>query len=301
MPEATVALPHTSGRIDHLAVDLGRKRLFIAELGNDSVDVVDLDKQRVVHRLTGLRGPQGVLYIPSAERLAVASAGDGTLRLFSADGFAAQGVVGLGEDADNVRLGPNQHDVLVGYGNGGLALVDPAQGTLRMKIALPAHPESFQVTPDGHAYVNVPDAHGIAVADLNTGKIVNTWAFPRVSGNFPMALGEVGIVAVVFRSPARFVRIDRVSGREVSRDNTCGDADDVFFDVSRQRYYVSCGAGAVDTFQVTGGNVKALAPVTTSRGARTSLFVPELDRLFVAVRAGLLGSDASILVMRPVP
>ena len=84
VPEAAIALPHTSGRIDHLAIDLGRKRLFVAELGNGSVDVVDLDKQQVIHRLTGLREPQGVLYAPSADRLVVASAGDGTLRLFSA-------------------------------------------------------------------------------------------------------------------------------------------------------------------------------------------------------------------------
>ena len=301
VPEATIALPHTSGRIDHLAIDLGRKRLFVAELGNDSVDVVDLDKQQVMHRLTGLREPQGVLYVPSADRLVVASAGDGTLRLFSADTFAVQGGIDLGNDADNVRLGPDQHDVLVGYGNGGLAVVDPTHGTVRMTIKLAAHPEGFQVTPEGRAYVNVPDARGIDVADLNTGNTVATWTFPGVSGNFPMALGEAGIVAVVFRAPARFVRIDRASGREISRSNTCGDADDVFFDPRRRRYYVSCGAGAADTFEVASGAVKALAPVATSSGARTSLFVPELDRLFVAVRAGLLGSDASIRVMRPVP
>ena len=301
VPEAAIALPHTSGRIDHLAIDLGRKRLFVAELGNGSVDVVDLDKQQVIHRLTGLREPQGVLYAPSADRLVVASAGDGTLRLFSADSFAVQGVVGLGDDADNVRLGPNGHDVLVGYGNGGLAVVDLAQGSLRMRIALAAHPEGFQVTPEGRAYVNVPDARAIEVADLNTGKAVARWTFPGMTGNFPMALGEAGIVAVVFRTPARFVRVDRTSGREVSRNDTCGDADDVFLDARRQRYYISCGAGVVGTFEVAGGGVKALAPAATSGGARTSLFVPEIDRLFVAARAGFLGSDASIRVMRPVP
>ena len=299
--EATIALLHTSGRIDHLAIDVARKRLFVAELGNGSVDVVDLGANRVLHRIAGLKEPQGVGYVASADRIAVASAGDGSVRLFSADSFAPAGVVALGDDADNVRLAPDGRDVLVGFGNGGLAVIDPAQGAVRKKIALSAHPEGFQVTPEGRAYVNVPDSRGIAVVDLNAGKAVAAWTFPGLSANFPMALGEAGIVAVVFRSPPRFVRIDRASGHEISRNNACGDADDVFFDARRQRYYVSCGEGVVDTFDVAGGGVKALAPVATSSGARTSLFVPELDRLFVAARAGLLGSDAAIRVMRPVP
>jgi DNA-binding beta-propeller fold protein YncE len=298
--EATIALPHTSGRIDHLAIDLARKRLFVAEFSNGTVDVVDLDRRQIVHRLTGLNGPQGVLYVPSADRLAVASGGDGTLRLFDADTFSAWGIIRLGDDADNVRLAPDGHDVLVGYGNGGIATIDPVQGTVRAKLALAAHPEGFQVTPEGRAYVNVPDARDIAVADLNAERLVATWTFPAETGNFPMALGEAGVVAVVFRGPARFVRIDGAAGREISRNDTCDDADDVFFDARRQRYYVSCGRGEIDTYRLGGGDAKALAPVVTSRGARTSLFVPEFDRLYVASRAGLLGSDASIRVMRPV-
>lgn len=299
--ETMIPLPHTSGRIDHLAIDLARKRLFVAELGNGTVDVVDLDKGQAVHRITGLREPQGVLYVPLADRLAVASAGDGTLRLFGGDDFAPLGSIALGDDADNIRLAPDGRDVVVGYGDGGLAIVDPVRGSVREKLPLVAHPEGFQLTADGHAYVNAPDAHDVEVADLKAGKVVATWTLQGVSGNFPMTLGEAGIVAVVFRQPPRFVRIDSSTGKERSRSVACGDADDVFFDARRQRYYVSCGAGGVSVFQVNLTGVEALPSVTTSGGARTSLFVAELDRLFVAARAGLLGSNASIWVMRPEP
>jgi DNA-binding beta-propeller fold protein YncE len=301
VPEATIALPNTSGRIDHLAINLARKHLFIAELGNGSVDVVDLGANRVLHRITGLKEPQGVVYAESSDRIAVASAGDGTVRLFAADTFVPVGVIALGDDADNTRLRTDSKDIVVGFGKGGLAVIDPERGVARAKIPLAAHPEGFQLTSDGHAYVNVPNAGAIEVVDLSAARTIAKWSLPGLSGNFPMALGEPGIVGVVFRSPARFARIDQSTGREISQSNTCGDADDVFFDAKRQRYYISCGAGAVDVFQVAGNEVRALAPVATSGGARTSLFVPELDRLFVAVRAGLLGSDASIRVMRPAP
>jgi YVTN family beta-propeller protein len=80
--ERTIALKGVSGRIDHLAVDLGRKRLFVAELGNGTVDVIDLAGMAVIHRIEGLKEPQGVAYAPGADVLAVASAGDGSVRLF---------------------------------------------------------------------------------------------------------------------------------------------------------------------------------------------------------------------------
>jgi YVTN family beta-propeller protein len=297
--DATIALPTTSGRIDHLVIDRARGHLLVAELGNGSVDVVDLNTNRVLHRIPGLAEPQGVIYDAAADRIAVASAGDGTVRLFAADTFAPAGVIDLGHDADNVRLTPDGSDIVVGFGKGSLAVIDPARGAVRMKIPVAAHPEGFQLTADGHAYVNVPDAGGIDVVDLKTGKTTAKWTFPGLAGNFPMALGEPGIIAVVFRGPARFVRIVQGSGHEVSRDNVCGDADDVFFDARRQRYYISCGAGMIEVFQMAGMEARALAPVATANGARTSLFMPELDRLFVAVRAGLLVSDASIRVMRP--
>ena len=105
----------------------------------------------------------------------------------------------------------------------------------------------------------------------------------------------------VSRSPPRLVLLDTKTGTVAANLPTCGDADDVFFDARRERIYVSCGAGEIAVFQRDGGTYRHLASVPTKSGGRTSLFVPELDRLFLAVRAGLLGSDASIQIFRPTP
>jgi YVTN family beta-propeller protein len=69
--ERTIALKGVSGRIDHLAIDLGRKRLFVAELGNGTVDVIDLDSASVIRRIEGLKEPQGLAYAPAVDVLAV--------------------------------------------------------------------------------------------------------------------------------------------------------------------------------------------------------------------------------------
>lgn len=299
--EATIPLPDTGGRIDHMAVDLRRGRLFVAELGNGTVDVVDLKSHRVVHRLSGLKEPQGVGYSLAADMIAVASAGDGSVRLFRGEDFAPAGVVELGSDADNVRVDPTGRFV-VGYGDGGLAVIDPQSRSVLRRARLPGHPEGFQVDALGRAIVNVPDARQIAVVDLTNGMQSASWSVPGFRSNFPMALRADGsLVAVVFRSPPRFVLLDPASGNMKESTETCGDADDVFFDARRQRIYISCGSGRVAVLQDGYGGFRNVSLVPTSSGARTSLFVPEFDRLFVAARAGFLGmgSGAAILVFRP--
>jgi DNA-binding beta-propeller fold protein YncE len=299
----TIPLAGVSGRIDHMAIDLARQRLIVAELGNDTVDVVDVAAGKVLHRITGLKEPQGVAYAAKADLIFVAGAADGTVRLFNGSDFSAAGVIPLGDDADNMRVDPRSGAVLVGYGSGGLATIDPGTRSVLAKMPLPAHPESFQLAPDGtRIFVNLPDARQIAVIRRPGGAVAANWKMPGLGGNFPLAITEDGTaLAAVFRDPARLVLLDAATGAVTANVATCGDADDVFFDNTRQRLYVSCGAGAVDVLRKDGTTVTELARVGTSSGARTSLFVPQLDRLFVAERAGFLGSDAAIGVYRPTP
>jgi hypothetical protein len=299
----TIALKDVSGRIDHLAVDPARKRLFVAELGNGTLDVIDLAAAKVVGRIQGLKEPQGVTYAPGADILAIANGGDGVVRLFRGADLSPAGTVALGDDADNVRLDPRTGMLVVGYGTGGLAVIDPAKAMLVSRIRLPAHPEGFQLDPDTHrAFVNVPDARQIAVVDMDAGRQAATWHLPDLRSNFPMAFdGARAVVAVVSRNPPRLVVFDVNSGSPIANLASCGDADDVFFDGKRRRIYASCGDGSIDAWQEEAGRYRQLSSVRTASGARTSLFVPELDRLFVAARAGFfgLGSGAAILVFRP--
>lgn len=301
--ERTIPLPDVSGRIDHMAIDLKRGRLFIAELGNGTVDVIDLASGRSVRRIRGLHEPQGIGYAPTTDVMAVANAGDGSVRLFKGDDLAAAGRADLGDDADNIRFDTKSRRFLVGFGKGGIATIDPANGQILARITLPAHPEGFQIDPDiGRGYINLPDAHQIAVVDLAAGRQVGTWHVSGVDGNFPMAFdGPNHQVAAVYRSPPRLVLMDAATGKVIGAVDTCGDADDLFFDLRRQRIYVSCGAGSIDTFERVGGTYRLLARTPSGSGARTSLFEPTLDRLFVARRAGLLGSEAALLVFRAVP
>jgi hypothetical protein len=140
--------------------------------------------------------------------------------------------------------------------------------------------------------------HEISVVDLATG---STQSLPTQEGgsNFPMAIdGEAHRILVVFRSPPTLMALSSQDRHNVAKIETCGDADDVFVDHKRGRVYVSCGEGVVDVIESGEVGYRRLARVPTVPGARTSLFVPELDRLFVAVRAGS-DEPAAIWVFRP--
>ena len=116
-----------------------------------------------------------------------------------------------------------------------------------------------------------------------------------------MALDEAGArLLVVDRDPPELLAFDTRSGEVAARLATCGDADDVFLDAKRQRVYVSCGEGFVAVVPRQGDAYADPVRVATAAGARTALFVPELDRLFVAVRASG-GEKAAIWVFRPAP
>jgi len=299
--ESTIPLEGVSGRIDHLAMDLKRNRLIAAELGNNTVDVIDLANSKVVRRITGLHEPQGVGYAERGDLVVVGNAGDGTVRFFQARDFAPAGLVSLGDDADNVRINPRDGTVVIGYGKGGLAIIDPDSRSKIADIRLPAHPEGFQIDPEtGRAFVNLPGAKQIAVIDLNTRRTLSDWRVADANANFPMAIEKSSkLLAVVFRNPPRLVLFDRQTGSVLSQATACGDADDVFFDSKRRRIYISCGSGEVAAFHVNGTIPEPMPAVKTVARARTSLFVPELDRLFVARRASLTGAAAAILVYRP--
>ncbi len=298
--ESKIPLGDVQGRIDHLAIDLSRHRLFVAELGNDSLGVVDIAARTVLRRIGGLGEPQGVGYSRSHDLVSVASARTGDLLLFRGDSFASAGSIPLGTDADNVRIDPSDGTVYVGYGSGAIAAIDPSQAAKLADIPLPAHPEGFQLDPDStRVFVNVPEAHKIVVADRTTMRPVSAWSLPTLEANFPMALDDdAGEVIVVFRQPARLVSFSEDDGKVHGEIETCNDADDVFIDQKRERVYLTCGSGFIDVLQRSPSGYDRIGRIATVRGARTGLFVAELDRLFVAIRAHGAES-AAIWIFRP--
>lgn len=298
-----IPLPGVEGRIDHMAVDVAGRRLFVSALGNNTLEVLDLGQGRRVKSISGLREPQGVYFVPKQNKIFVANGDDGTCKVFDGTSFKLVTTVHFPSDADNVRYDAARNQIYVGYGDGGLGVLDAATGAKIADIPLKAHPESFRLEESGpRIFVNLPDAnHTIAVVDRAKRSVIDTWTL-HSSANFPMALDEAEQrIFVVTRRPAQLVVLDSHSGKQIVSYDSVGDADDVFYDAAHRRVYISGGEGFISVFsQRSPDEYDSAGRIPTAAGARTSLFVPELNRLYLAVpHRGKQGAGIRVFQPRP--
>ena len=282
----TIPLPGVEGRIDHLDLDAAGDRLFVCALGNNTADVLDLRKGERVHTISGLGSPQGLVYIAELNRLFVANDKGGICKIYDAKSFQTVGELNFKDDADNVRFDSAAKKIYVGFASGGIAVVNAADGKQIGSIKLSAHPEAFELEKNGERiFVNVPNSRHVAVIDRKKGEVIATWKTDGAFGNFPMAFDEANHrLFIGCRIPSKLVVLNTESGEVVAKIDISGDPDDVFYDSKRHRIYAICGAGKIDIIEQTdANNYKAVTKIDTADGARTGLFVPERDTLFVAV------------------
>lgn len=286
----TVPLPNVEGRIDHLGIDVSNSRLFVSALGNNSLEVIDLHSSSVIFRIKGLQEPQGVYYAAASNKLYVSNAGSGQCDVYDGTSFRLLRQINLGGDADNIHPDAASHLLLVSAGNG-ISLVDTASDVKVADITLPGHPEGFALEEHGsRVFVNVPlPSRRVFVVDRIKKAQVGRWSvggpLANMFSNFPVSLDDAHQrLFVGTRVPAALKVLDSSSGRLRANLRIDKDADDVFYDAKRQRVYVSCGEGFLDVFQqVDPDHYTEIARIPTAAGARTSLWVPEMNRLFVAV------------------
>jgi DNA-binding beta-propeller fold protein YncE len=297
---ATIPMPGVKGRIDHFAADVKRHRLFVAALGNDTVEVLDVERNRHEKSLPGFREPQGLLYLPESNRLYVANGNGNRLDILDGESFAVLKRLDKLEDADNLRYDAAGRRVIVGHGKGALRMLDASSGEAAGDIGLSGHPESFQLEQNGsRIFVNVPDARHVAIVDRAKRAVTGTWEVPGAKANFPMAIDETGRrLFVGARSPALMLVYDIDSGKVVAKLPIGGDTDDIFFDAARKRVFVICGEGRIDVFrQETADHYPRQGSVKTAPRARTGLLVLEEGKLYVAAPA-VGASPARVLVYR---
>jgi DNA-binding beta-propeller fold protein YncE len=281
-----IDLPRVEGRIDHLAFDPATERLYVAALGNNTVEVLDARAGSHLRSLPGFREPQGIAALPDLKFVAVANGqGDG-IQMIGAEDFRPGATIRLGDDADNVRYDAPQKRVYVGYGGGALAAIDPVTAKVLGEAKLPGHPESFQLERGGpRIFVNIPTSEQIAVVDRTSMKVSGAWPVTSAAANYPMALDETNRrVFVGCRRPAKALVFDAATGKQTASFEIVGDTDDLFYDAARRRLYVSGGEGFIDVIQDAGANTfTRVAHIPTASGARTSLYVADQGRLYLAV------------------
>ena len=289
--EEQIPVPGVSGRLDHFTADFKRKRVFVSALGNNSLEVIDTFAGKVIHSIKGLAQPQGPLYVAGVDKLYVANAEDGKVRVYDGATYTLRKTIDLGEDPDNLRYDEASKTVFVGFGqdDGGIAMIDPkTDERVGQVYKTGGHPESFQVeAKGGHIFVNVPDAGYVVESIDRKSGAATKWSLKGLRGNYAMALNEEDHrLFTITRKTPMMVVLNTETGAEVARLRAVGECDDVYFDASRKRVYVIGGAGVISVFQeVDPDHYELVADVPTGIGIRTGYFYTKRDRLYAGVPA----------------
>jgi hypothetical protein len=295
--EQKIPLPGVIGRIDHFSADIGGKRLFVAALGNGSLEVLDVERGERISEIKGLKEPQGVLYGAEHNQLYVATADDGKVRIYDGKSLGLEATVDFGDDADNLRVDPKSGDIWVGFGSGGIGIID-STGQKVGTISLGSHPESFQFDEiAGRVYANLPKQLVVTVINPKKRSIVAKWPLGLSFANYPMALDQANRrLFVACRLPSRLVILNTNSGQIIQTFAAIGDADEVFYDEKRRCIYIIGGDGAIDVFrQQDPDHYEPAGRTVTSPGARTGYWWPSSNRLYVAAPSKG-GQIAAVLV-----
>jgi len=284
----SISLPNVSGRIDHMAYDPGLKRLFVAALGNNSIEVVNVTSGQFERSLGGFIEPQGVVYVSKSDQVYISNGGTGIVNVLDAKSLTNVANISLASDADNMRYDPGSNLVYIGYGQGGIAVVNATTRAVAGTIPLPGHPEGFQVDiSSGMMFVNVPTSGYIAVASTATYTVTQRWPVSNATGNYPMALDQShGRLFVGTRSPPQLVVIDIGNGKVIATSNVPSDPDDIYYDAANGCILVSSGSGYLTAVKEDDPfHFSVVREIETSANARTSLLVPEQGLFFVAAPA----------------
>lgn len=285
VPRSRIVLPGVLGRIDHFGYDGRRGNLFVAALGNNTVEVVN--NLRRIHTIVGLDHPQAVLHVQEFDRLVVSDRA-GKLRFYDGKSFALLKTVDFGADADNLRYEPREKRVYLGYGSGAIAILDPAtMERLPREFQLGSHPESFQFENGGpRIFVNLPNQESIGVVDRTTGTVTK-WKIAGATTNHALAFDEAShrLFSAALQ-PGKLWVVDSDSGRVVATLRIVLGVDDIWFDASRKRILASGHAGAVSVIQQRDPDrYELVAEVPTATGGGTSLYLKTRtsEGLYVAV------------------
>ena len=284
-----------------MAVDDGARRLFLCAEDNGTVEVIDLAAGRPLRSLSGFHEPKWAVYRPEQQRLYI-SQGNGTVAVLNSKTFASLTNYRFQEKANNLRFEPKTSELFVGVGKtfGAIAVIDTSKGKTKFAVPLANFPKQFEIDGD-RLFVNVPAASHVAVIGLQTRKVLTTWSVGKSNENVPMGIDEARHRLFVGCETGRFFVFDTRSGRNVAALKIPAESDGVHYDAARRRIYVSCATGELEIIaQKDADHYGRSGSVKTAKGAGTSWYSPELDRLFVPIPAQRR-RPAELRVYRPEP
>jgi DNA-binding beta-propeller fold protein YncE len=289
----TTPMPGFTGDFDHFGIDFKGNRLFLAAEEHKTVEVFDLRTGARTHSIEGFGHPLMMVYLPESNQLVVTDGDDSAVQLVDCTQYKIIKTIKLSPDVDHGVLNPVNKYYYVESGGGSnasthaLSIIDTKSFRHVGDVeGLPgSSSEGMVIDRAGKKlYVNLTGTDEVGVVDLNTRQLVAKWALPEAHAAHAMVLDEPSHrLFIATRKPAQFIVFNTDTGKVVASLPCVGVNSDMSFDVSRKRIYVTGSETASVFEQHDADHYEHIAEVPTAYRAKSSIFVPELKRLYVAV------------------
>ncbi|SRR5579883_727685 len=299
----TIRLTGKNGRLDHLAIDGKHGRLFVANLSNDSLDIVDLKEGKFLKQISGQKKIQGIAYAEDLDRIFVGNGVSGECNVFDGRDFTLLKSIKL-PGSDNVRYSPGRRLVYVGHAEKMLSVIDAQTYEVKADIPLPGRPEGFQLeTKRPRLYLNTVDPTRLVVVDTDKNNVLHRYPLKLADRAYPMAVDEADHrLFLGCRNKPSVVIVDSETGKEVTSVAIPEDIDDLFYDAKNKRLYASCGASELAVIrQRDADHYENVESIPTAKLARTCFFDPAGERLYLIVPRQEGEEGPSIRVYQPRP
>jgi len=290
---STTPMPGFTGDLDHFGLDLKGNRLFLASEDQKTVEVFDLRTGERIHSIKGFGQPLTMAYLAESNRLIVTDGGDSdAVELVDCKDYKIISTLKLSEGVDHGVYNPLNRYFYVENGGGPdgkihvLSIIDTKSFKRVGEITgLPGNSnEGMVIDHEGKKlYVNLTGTDEIGIIDLNTRQLIARWPLPDAHVAHAIALDEPNHrLFTATRKPAQFIVFNTDTGKVVTTLPCVGVNSDMWLDVARKRIYVTGSETASVFEQRDADHYEHLAEVPTAYRAKSSIFVPELKRLYVA-------------------
>jgi DNA-binding beta-propeller fold protein YncE len=301
----TIPLKGAPGRLDHMALDNKNDRLFVANLSNNSLDIIDLKAGKLVKQIPGQNKIQGIAYAPELDRIYVGNGVSNVCNVF--DGWDYKLIKSIDfPDADNVRYNPRTGLVYIEHAKDkyGLTAFDAKTFEVKADIKLPGRPQAFQLaTKQPRLYLNCLDPSRVVMVDTDRNVIMKVHPLKLADKGYPVAIDEDNHrLFIGCREKPVVLILDSESGKEITSVPIPKDIDDLCYDAKHKRLYASCGEGILSVIrQRDADQYETLENIPTVKLARTCIYDPVADRLYLGIPRQEGKEGPEIHVYQPIP
>ena len=291
----TIFLPGYVGDFEHFAADIKGNRLFLIAEDHKTVEVLDIHTGKRLHTITGFGQPHAIEYLPGPNSLIVTEGDEesGAVELVSGSNYKILDKIKLPTDVDGGVYNPVNKYYYVESGGQGqdakthlLSIIDTQRFKRIGDITLPGtKSEAMAIDHAGRKlYVNLRGPDEIGVVDLATRQLIARWPIPEAKNENALVLDEPNhrLFSASHTPPKLFV-FDIDTGRVIASLPCAENSDDMGYDPVRKRIYITGDGSTSVILQQDADHYVSVAELPTGYRAKTSIFVPELNRLYIAV------------------